>query len=496
MKTLFARYLASTLILLFLSHIIFAIGFISLTFNYSVEQIQGMLSDDAEKIADMSAALIENDSDPRVMQMFLTGLQAIVSYSDETVIVCNADGLILYFADEAGLTYGYKSTHLPQYLFDKLYDDGDFYSVGTLGLFYDTQHYTCGKYILGGTDGEIIGSVFVSAPTDSVMELIENSLQIFYIITAVVLTLGIVISYFLARSMSKPLRQISQAAHDFAHGDFDVRVPEGRTDEIGELAHNFNSMCDAISKLEQMRASFIANISHELKTPMTTIAGFADGILDGVIPPEKEREYLQIISNDTKRLSRLVVRMLEASRISSGEIVMHPGVFEMNEMIRRTLLEMEQRIESRNLTVNVRFEQDAFYVNADGDYIAQVVYNLMDNACKYAETGGFIDLQTQKAGAKVRVTIANSGRDIPSAQLRYIFDRFYKVDQSRGMDANSAGLGLFLVKTILSMHGEEISVTSENGVTAFSFMLPAAENPAAGKHALPGGGKYEFVDEP
>jgi len=493
MKSLFGKYLTSTLALLFVSLIVFAVGFISLTFNYSVGQIRRQLTDDAQKISNMGAAMIESGSDPRVAQIFLTGLQAIVSYTDETVLITNADGLILYYANSEGLTYGYKRTHLPEYIYDSFDENGRLYHVGTLGTFQETPHYTCGKYI-EADDGSILGAVFVSAPSDSVMELINTTLNIFYVITCVVLVLGVIISYFLARSLSKPLRQISQAAKDFARGDFDVRVPETRTDEIGALARNFNSMGESISKLEQMRASFIANISHELKTPMTTIAGFADGILDGVIPPEKERDYLEIISNDTKRLSRLVVRMLEASRISSGEIVMHPTVFELNETISRTLLEMEQRIEQKNLTVNVRFADDETYVTADADYMAQVVYNLIDNACKYVEIGGFIDVKTEKTGHNIEVTIANSGRDIPSEQQKYIFDRFYKVDQARSKDANSAGLGLFLVKTILNMHGQSIRLTSENGVTAFTFTLPAADAPG-GKHTLQGGGKYEFVDE-
>lgn len=484
MKSLFARYLASTLILLFVSHIIFAIGFIGLTYNYTVEQIRRQLFDDAEKISEMSGTLIENSGNPEVMRMFLTGLQAIVSYSEESVVICNPEGLVLYFADASGLTYGYKTTYMQPAVIDGLKGSGSYSSVGTLGLFYETQHYTCGRYIYSMEDDTILGSVFVSTPSDAVMELISSSLHIFYITMGIVIVLGVVFSYFLARSMSKPLRRISQAARQFAGGDFDVRVPEGRADEIGELSRNFNSMCESISKLEQMRASFIANISHELKTPMTTIAGFADGLLDGVIPPEKEKAYLQIISNDTKRLSRLVVRMLEASRISSGEIVMHPSVFELNETISRTLLEMEQRIESRNISVDVSFIDEQTFVNADLDYITQVIYNLIDNACKYADEGGRIDIHTQKSGGKIHVTIANTGRDIAPEQLRYIFDRFYKVDQSRGMDSNSAGLGLYLVKQILNLHGEEITVTSENGVTSFTFTLASADSPLAAKYTI------------
>ncbi len=483
MKSLFARYLASTLVLLLLSHIIFAIGFIGLTFNYSVEQTHKQLSDDAEKIAEMSVPVIENGDSPEIMRVFIAGLQAIVSYSEEKTIICSRDGLVLYYANAEGMTYGYKSTYIQSAVLDKLEQGEEYYSLGTLGQFFENQHYTCGR-LIHGSFGQVIGAVFVSTPSDAVRSLISSSLRIFFITMGIVLILGCVVSYFMAQSMSKPLRRISQAAREFAAGDFDVRVPEGRHDEIGELARNFNSMCQSISTLEQMRASFIANISHELKTPMTTIAGFADGILDGVIPKEKEREYLQIISNDTKRLSRLVVRMLEASRISSGEIVMHPSVFELNEVISRTLLEMEHRIESRSLAVDVRYADEETYVNADLDYITQVVYNLLDNACKYAQEGGVIDIRTGRAGDKIHVCIANTGKDISPEQLPYIFDRFYKVDQSRGVDASSAGLGLYLVKQILNMHGEEIHVTSEGGVTAFTFTLAAASAPLAAKFTV------------
>lgn len=480
--------------MLFISHLFFAVAYISFTYNYSINNIKKELSVDTIKISDMSSSLLQNEIDTRVISIFISGLQAIVSYSDESVIISDENGLILYFADADGLTYGYKTTHIPQYILDEMDRRDDYFSVGTFGLFYESQHYTCGKAVLGDHNNETVGYVFVSAPTDSVIELISSSLRIFYLILIIVLMIGVTISYVLARNMSKPIRRISQAAHDFAYGDFDVRVPEDRTDEIGELAHNFNSMCESISKLEQMRASFIANISHELKTPMTTIAGFADGILDGVVPKDKEREYLKIISNDTKRLSRLVVRMLEASRISSGEIVMHPGVFEINELISRNLLEMEQRIEDKDLTVDIHFMNEITFVSGDVDYLAQVLYNLMDNACKYADAGGMIEIRSEKLGSKVKISISNTGTDIPKEQLRYIFDRFYKVDQSRSTDVNSAGLGLFLVKSILNMHGEEITVTSENGVTSFVFTLPLAEDPNAGKHTLIGGGKYEFLE--
>jgi signal transduction histidine kinase len=239
-----------------------------------------------------------------------------------------------------------------------------------------------------------------------------------------------------------------------------------------ELAASFNTMADSLAETERQRRDFIANVSHELKTPMTTIAGYTDGILDGTIPPAKERQYLQIISDESRRLSRLVRRMLDISQIQSLEMKM--AEFDVCESMRLSLLSMEQRIVQRELDVEADIPEDSVLVLGDNDLITQVIYNLLENATKFAAPGSTLYLGLSHGNEKATVTVRNTGHTIPASEIPLLFERFHKSDKSRSMDKDGYGLGLYIVKTIVDQHKEKITVTSEDGVTAFSFTLPLA----------------------
>ena len=231
---------------------------------------------------------------------------------------------------------------------------------------------------------------------------------------------------------------------------------------------------DSLAETERQRSDFIANISHELKTPMTTIAGYTDGILDGTIPPEKEKKYLQIISDESRRLSRLVRRMLDISRIQSQQD-MKKEDFDLCESMRLALLSMEQKITDRGLDVEADIPEDSVMVQGVNDLITQVIYNLLENATKFAAPGSTLYLGlTETGGDKAVVTVRNTGHTIPPDEIPLLFERFHKSDKSRSEDKDGYGLGLYVVKTILSQHKEKISVTSENGVTSFSFTVQLA----------------------
>ena len=233
-------------------------------------------------------------------------------------------------------------------------------------------------------------------------------------------------------------------------------------------------MADSLSETELHRRDFIANISHELKTPMTSIAGYTDGILDGTIPQKDERRYLQIISDESHRLSRLVRRMLDISQIQSQE--MHKEDFDLCESMRIALLSMEQKINDRGLDVEADIPEDSVMVRGDNELITQVVYNLLENATKFAAPGSTLYLGLACRGEKAVVTVRNTGNTIPAQEIPLLFERFHKSDKSRSVDKDGYGLGLYVVKTILNQHKEQITVTSENGVTAFSFTVQMADS--------------------
>ena len=307
----------------------------------------------------------------------------------------------------------------------------------------------------------------------NITRILTNTIQLFLVTAAVVLLISLVICSVTVQRMTDPLKVMKDAAHKFARGEVGTRVTQfaARKDEIGELAVAFNAMADSLAQAEQKRSEFVANVSHELKTPMTTIAGFADGILDGTIPPDKERESLQVISSETRRLSRLVRRMLELSRLQSSERVAAQEQFDAEEVLLRVLVSLEAKITEKDLDVETDLPPGPVMVWGDPDAVTQVCYNLLDNAVKFSSPGGRLSLKITTRGGKAYIAIGNQGETIPADQLTHIFDRFHKADSSRSAHKEGVGLGLYIVKTILNTYKEDITVTSQEGYTEFTFTL-------------------------
>lgn len=345
--------------------------------------------------------------------------------------------------------------------------------IGTLGGFLDQRYSTVGVPII--YKDKLAGAVFVSSPANSLMGYMYDIIRIFLFSIAVTILVAFIVLYFLTAKMVRPLRQMSLAAKSFSKGDFTVRVPVANNDEIGQLAVAFNNMASSLTTLEETRRSFVANVSHELKTPMTSIAGFIDGILDGTIPSEKQEYYLSIVSNEVKRLSRLVRSFLEISRIEAGELKITPSRFSLTETVRRVVVGFEYAINDKQLEVRGLDTDKEYYAFADPDIIHQVIYNLVDNAIKFSDTGGYLEVNVAGTGDKIYVGVKNSGMGIPAEDLPYVFDRFYKTDKSRSSDRKGVGLGLYIVKTVLNMQEQDISVKSVEGeYCEFVFTLAKA----------------------
>ncbi len=355
-----------------------------------------------------------------------------------------------------------------------------YFEVGKLEIdggesIYTENKYTAGVPIRGyaGGDNTIIGYCYISAPATFISGLPVTFMQIFFTAAVIMLIIIVIFVTSMSYSMSRPLKQMSGAAKKFAVGDFSVRVKVRSEDEIGELANAFNNMADSLAASEGMRRSFISNVSHELKTPMTTIAGFIDGMLDGTIPQERHRHYMKIVSIEVKRLSRLVTSMLSLSRIDRGELKISPQKFDMFSMLITILASFEQKIIARKLHITGLESFRSLTVFADPDLMYQVIYNLIENAVKFTNEGGTINFALEETSYDISVKISNTGPGIPPEDIRYIFDRFYKTDKSRSMDKKGMGLGLFIAKTIMRLHGGDIFVESRvNEYTRFTFRLP------------------------
>ena len=364
-----------------------------------------------------------------------------------------------------------KITKIPPAVM-KNFDTHNLYAeTGRMGNVFKGSYHTVGKPILDNSN-RVVGAVFASTSVAGLTTFLVDIFQMFVISAAVMMLFSFIIIYFITSSMVRPLQDMVAATHSFGKGDFSVRVPVEGDDEVAMLAASFNTMASSLATLETTRRCFTANVSHELKTPMTSIGGFIDGILDGTIPPEKQNYYLRIVSTEIQRLSRLVRSMLNISRIEAGELKISPATVEITDLVTRTTIMFEQAITEKNLEVR-GLDTGKRFVDADADLIHQVVYNLIENAVKFANVDGYLQYNYYEENNKTFITIRNSGEGITPDEINRVFDRFYKTDKSRSLDKNGVGLGLYIVKTIVNLHGGDIFIRSQLGeYTEFTFSLP------------------------
>lgn len=355
--------------------------------------------------------------------------------------------------------------------------ESSYFSKGTLGGIYDYDRYIAARPIYYNNGKKVMGVVFVTSDMSDIAGFTDMMLKVFVLSAFAALAISILGIGLFSYNLVKPLRQMSQAAKQFGKGDFSIRVSETSNDEIGELAVAFNNMAESLSSSEQIRKSFVANVSHELKTPMTTISGFIDGILDGTIPPEKQDYYLHIVSDEVKRLSRLVRSMLDLSRIDSGELKLNYQNFDLFSTLVTVVITFEQEIDKKNIEIRGLDKITPKNVYGDKDLLHQVVYNLIENAVKFTNEGGYIEFDITENSERTDFSITNSGHGIEKAEIGLIFDRFYKTDKSRSKDKKGLGLGLYLVRSIIRLHGGDITAESVVGeYCQFKFYIPKKQN--------------------
>ncbi len=473
MKTLYGRQFATLAGMVLLSFLMLGASFATLSYQYTIREKRESLERSAGYIAEFTSDYVNAaGSDGWRNQAFQTYLGTVALVSDAHIILATNEGHILFATGgERNLTE-LENRQLPSALVSSV-QAGSYSETTTMGGLYTEPRFLVGLPITTQS-GFLQGLVLVSCSAANIIAMWQDLSSIFMITALAVVLIAAILSSVTSMHQSRPIKEVAAAARQFGHGQLDVRVDVGgRMDEVGELAEAFNSMADSLARSEQQRSEFIANISHELKTPMTTIAGFAEGILDGTIPEEKEREYLHIISSETRRLSRLVRSMLDLSRLDSDDRAAQQQ-FDLCETVVRTLVSLEGKVNARGLEVDAELPEEPVPVWGDQDAITQVCYNLLDNAIKFSNPGGTLGLSLTAKGSRATVTIRNEGETIPPEEVPLLFDRFHKTDHSRSVDRDGVGLGLYIVKTILNSHKEDIVCTSEDGVTRFSFSLTRA----------------------
>ncbi len=463
-KTIYWQNFLMTAGVVLLTLVLLGMSFFALSYRYTRNEREADMRAKADVVSRMVSAYVTGGS--------LAGMRELATFAasvtEENFLICNLDGNVLLTSDAS--LEGRVLT-LPQGMARAILAGEDSFDRTTLGDIYADKHFAVGVPI--HSMGQTVGVVLAVTEARALTAMWSGFFGMFLMTAATVLLLAFVVSAWLSLRQSRPISEMAEATRRFAEGNFDVRM-RGYDDptEIAELAASFNNMADSLQETERQRREFIANVSHELKTPMTTIAGYTDGILDGTIPPEQERQYLRIISDESRRLSRLVRRMLDISRLQSREL--HKSPFDVCESMRRVLISMEKKITDRGLDVDADIPDCSVTVLGDNDLITQVIYNLLENAAKFARPGSTLYLGVAVSNGKAFLSVRNEGDTIPAEEIPFLFERFHKSDKSRSEDKDGVGLGLYVVKTILDQHKEQIAVTSENGVTTFTFTLSLA----------------------
>ena len=469
---LYWQQLALTIGMVLLTLALLGCGFFAMSYNYVRSETANAMRQKAEVVAKIASNYIQDGDLSHDQDFFMLASFASMA-ADSEFIIFNTDGTALLTTDES---HEGKSFRLPEGIRRRVLENMEYSGSGTLDGLYESRQFIVAMPIFSNADQNISGIAMALAEARALTALWRAALALFWLTGVTVLVIAFIATSYTTMHQVQPIHAMVQATRRYAGGNFDSRMYDyGRTDEIGELAASFNAMADTLQHTEQQRREFIANISHELKTPMTTIAGYTDGILDGTIPPEKQEQYLRIIADESRRLSRLVRRMLEVSQLQSLDLTHEKKKFDVCESMRRAIISMEHKIRLRDLDVEVDMPDESLLVMGDTDLITQVIYNLLENAAKFATPSSTLYLGVTELNDKALVSIRNHGATIPAEEIPHLFERFHKSDKSRSEDKDGVGLGLYIVKTILEQHGERIVVTSEDGLTTFTFTLRLAK---------------------
>ena len=473
MKTTFSRTFSTTIMILFLALILVGTSFQALVEDYLTDSAVTDLQQNSDAIANLASAYYSEGS--ILNRDFMVNLDVASRVSGADTIIFSADGRVL-LCSEVLTGCSHHGLRLNEnYLARVLENDGDV-ATGTVPQLYEEPRFVVASVIRDYVTHEALGIVVVSRPTYDTSVIMSKISNIFLMVSMLVMALSFVIMLITVKRQSDPLKQMAGIARSFGHGDLDARVKLTRDypEEVEDLALAFNNMAQELQKSEYQRKEFVANVSHELKTPMTTISGYVDGILDGTIPPERSRYYLQIVSDETKRLSRLVRSMLDISKLQdqSGIPDSKKVHFDMEEIVGQVLITFEKKITDKHLDVDVEMPEHPVFTFASQDMVTQVVYNLIDNAVKFCPDSGTLGLKIKIGGNKIYISVSNEGETIPPEELPLVFDRFHKTAKSRSQNRDGWGLGLYIVKTIVCSHGENISVSSRDGKTEFTFTMP------------------------
>lgn len=448
--------------------VILALTLLRLMDQYFIENRKELLYEQGKKVAREAAQVLYlGNSNSKSLE---SDLQVLDKFLSAHIWVVNDQGTIVAVSGSNEEKLLGKS--IQQADLDNLAIGGSLEKRGDFGGMLSESYLTVGYPVF--VNNRFSGGILVHA---SLLEIQQNIREIYrQILWAILVSVAVAygILYIQIRRISNPLREISGAARIIAGGEFHKRLDINTGDEIEELGKSFNNMAESLEKIEENRRNLIANISHDLRSPMTSIRGFIEGIVDGTIPEEKREHYLNIVLDESKRLITITNQLLELSNMQQGSLEIHEEVFELNETIRRKLIAYEKRITEKKLNVTFCMHEEKSFVLSDQGLIERVLSNLIDNAVKFTPEKGSIDIKTSQNGSAISLDIINTGTSISSEELNQLWERFHKGDASRGIYKGGYGLGLAIVKEIISQLDEKISVSSGEDFVKFSFTIKNA----------------------
>ncbi len=463
-KSVFSEFFTLCAAIISAAIVCVAVVLIIISSEFYKNDKKGYLITNADTI--MSITKLSIDSADGVNTDYLNNIYLNVTDTTEIVFtLTDSNGVALVCSEAPPCSH--TGRKIGEDILNKVGDEG-FFELSSLDHFYPSTVFNLVYKFRSAGNEYYLFSKLSDAPLQQYLTKLIIALAI---ASVAILVLVFIAIYAAVKHLMTPVKEMTLAAKRFGNGDFSEKLYVPEDNEFGFLANSLNEMASSLEAIEENRKSFISNVSHELRTPMTTIGGFVDGILDGTIPKEKHKYYLRIVSEEVDRLARLVKSMLNISKYEAGEMEMTKETFDLMPLLVKVLLMFETRIDEKHVEIR-GIEHGRFMVSADSDLMQQVLYNLVENAVKFVNDGGYIEFAFENRDGSSVIRIRNSGEGLKANEISKVFDRFYKADASRGIDKTGVGLGLSIVRSIIKLHDGKILVRSEpNSFVEFEITI-------------------------
>lgn len=434
--------------------------------NYFIGQKEDLLLEQAENISQeyleaLGRGLVNLDQ-------FAFELEALDRYLNADIWMINRRGQVYINSGRGELSSFIENVNIEE--IQEVFQGNIVKREGTFRGYFQEPVLTIGYPVPVGD--EVILGLFIHASIPEIQSSADDIRRITLVSLLISSAIAFILVLYISRNLTKEIARINEGVHHIAKGNFDKRLEITREDELGELAENFNEMVKELNQSEVLRRNFISNISHDLRSPLTSISGFVEGILDGTIEREKQDHYLKKVLQESKRLTKLTNDILDLSKLESGQLRLKITPFDIHALLVNQVDQFERRIQEKDIDLSLTFAQERIKTCGDIEAIQRVIYNLIDNAVKFTEPQGKINIRTYYRENKVFVAIRNSGKTLAPEELRPLFERFHKGDTSRGKDKQGSGLGLSIVKEIIKAHGGDIQAYSNDDIgVEFVFSL-------------------------